>query len=63
MAEGIKKFCWCGCSSFDIYQWEERKGDITIVCQSCRCERHISTPGVSVEEYALRPEFKEEEEE
>lgn len=52
-----KKTCFCGCSSFDVYQWRERKGDVMIKCQRCQCERLVATPGVSVKEYTLSPEF------
>jgi len=50
-----KKQCFCGCSSFDIYQKDERKGEIVFVCQSCKCERRINTPGISVEKYCMSP--------
>ena len=52
-----KKKCFCGCDSFDVYQWEERKGDVMIKCQACKCERRITTPGISVKKYDLKPDF------
>ena len=52
-----KKQCFCGCSSFDVYQWDKRKGDIILKCQACKCERRINSPGVSADKYELLPEL------
>lgn len=60
MSERIERQCWCGCKSFSVYQWEKRKGDVIIICQGCKCERHVSTPDVSVSKYEIRPKFAEE---
>jgi hypothetical protein len=52
-----KKMCFCGCDTFEVYQWGERKGDIVFQCIVCKCERKVNTPGVSVKEYCFAPEL------
>ena len=59
MTTGTKKACFCGCSSFDIYQWDEVKGNVVLVCQGCRCERRISTPNCAAENYTLKPDVQD----
>ncbi len=52
----IKQACSaCGCDSFWLYIDPDQKGRISFECQGCRCQRHISTPGVGVLKYELCP--------
>ncbi len=48
------EICFCESTSFYIQKpgkwWK-------IVCQRCRCERVIKTPGVSVDEYSISTPF------
>lgn len=57
-----KKFCFCGCSTFNLYQWDSRKGDILFKCERCSCERRVITPGRSVTLYDFGPRVLTKEE-
>ncbi len=52
-----KEKCFCGCESFYISK-EEHYWLIT--CQSCKCERRITTPGVGVDNYSVSIPFVEQ---
>lgn len=54
--------CWCGSDSFYIRFNEGHKNRPLIVCQSCKAERVVITPGVSVEIYSIEPDFDKESE-
>jgi hypothetical protein len=50
--------CFCGCDSFYIC----KKGKHwVVICQSCRCQRVINTPGIAVDNYEIGPSFMTEE--
>jgi len=50
------KSCFCGSTSFYIQKpgkwWK-------IICQKCKCERVIKSPGISVTEYSVSIPFAE----
>ena len=52
-----KKQCFCGCSSFWVYQRDDSKGQVMFKCQSCKCERRVNSPGISATQYDMSPDL------
>jgi hypothetical protein len=54
----MNEVCYCGSESF----WVRKKNhQFMVVCQGCKCERRMTTPGISVgmEGYQFSVPFKE----
>ncbi len=46
--------CFCGTNTFHIQIAGNIRNHITLICASCKCERHIRTPGTACH-YAIEP--------
>jgi hypothetical protein len=54
----MNEVCHCGAESFYV---RKRNHQYVLVCQGCKCERVMTTPGISVgiEGYQFSVPFKE----
>lgn len=54
----MNKICLCGCDSFHV---QKVRHQYVLVCQRCKCQRSIISPGIGVSKYDVTTPFKPEE--